>query len=93
MSFLTQMRRVQARVNQELALTEAGENSRDAQQLRLVQKELSQMELALDPKVFLPVYPRMIVDGWDFSDPLGEALTDVWELYKGLSSARKEAQP
>ena len=84
MRFLTQLHRVQARVNQELALTEAGASSRDAQQLRLVQSELSRMELALDPKAFLPVYPRMIADGWDFSDPLGEELMDIWELYRQL---------
>lgn len=93
MSFLTQMHRVQALVDRELALTAAGESSRDAQQLRWVQRELSQMERALDPNAFLPVYPRMIVDEWDFSDPLGEALTDVWELYRRLPSVRKEAQP
>lgn len=93
MSFLTQLHRVQALVNQELTLTQAGKSSRDAQQLRLVQKELSQMDRTLDPKEFLPVYPRMIVDEWDFSDPLGEALMEVWELYRRLSSTRKEAQP
>lgn len=82
--FIKELHRVQGLVQQELTFIDCGESKYDPTQINLIRNELAKMEEALDPKVFLPVYPRLIVDSWDFSSPLGLDLLYLAQLYRNL---------
>jgi len=54
-------------------------------QLRSISAELDKMEQARDIHIFCPHYPSMIIDSWDFSDPLAVKLMGLFEAYQKLT--------
>ena len=60
-------------------------SSHRVKQLLKITKEIIQMENALSPGDYVPGYPRMIVDSWDFSSELGEELLGLYQDYKELT--------
>jgi len=53
-------------------------------QLECIYKEIKRMKTVLNPEVFSPSYPRIIVDSWDFKSTLGNDLLILFEKYKEL---------
>lgn len=54
------------------------------QQLEAIVEELDKMDRIRDEKVFYPYYPKTIVDGWDYKDPLEKKLLDILDIYVRL---------
>ena len=54
------------------------------QQLEAIVEELDKMDRIRDEKVFYPYYPKAIVDGWDYKDPLAKKLLDILDIYVRL---------
>ncbi|MEK4083775.1 hypothetical protein [Psychrobacillus sp. FSL K6-1415] len=50
-------------------------------QLENIYKEI---ELMIESLNYIPSYPRVIVDTWDYSSELGKQLLDIYEIYKTL---------
>lgn len=50
-------------------------------QLENIYKEI---ELMVESLNYIPSYPRVIVDTWDYSSELGKQLLDLYEIYKKL---------
>jgi len=50
-------------------------------QLENIYKEI---ELMVESLNYIPSYPRVIVDTWDYSSELGKQLLDLYEIYKTL---------
>lgn len=53
-------------------------------QLEHICKEIEKMKITLNSKIFLPSYPVIIVDSWDFKSTLGNDLLYLAEKYKKL---------
>ncbi len=53
-------------------------------QLEHICKEVEKMKSTLNSKIFLPSYPVIIVDSWDFKSTLGNDLLNLLEKYKEL---------
>ncbi|MCR5129524.1 MAG: hypothetical protein K6B69_15655 [Lachnospiraceae bacterium] len=54
------------------------------QQLEAIVEELDKMDRIRDEKVFYPYYPKCIIDGWDYKDPLAKKLLDILDIYVRL---------
>ena len=78
---LIELRRVKVLVERELQLAGEGRSDKSLFQLRQILKELSTMERVQAKSVFMPYYPRIIVDSWDLNDPLGQELCSLATLY------------
>lgn len=50
-------------------------------QLENIYKEI---ELMVESLNYIPSYPRVIVDTWDYSSELGKQLLDLYDIYKTL---------
>jgi hypothetical protein len=53
-------------------------------QLENIRQEVEKMKTTLNSKIFLPFYPVIIVDSWDFKSILGNDLLTLAEKYKKL---------
>jgi hypothetical protein len=53
-------------------------------QLENIRKELEIMSNTLSFKKFKPSYTRIIVDSWDYTNPLGAKLLDLYDDYLKL---------
>ncbi|SCP99895.1 hypothetical protein [Anaerobium acetethylicum] len=73
-------------VESEMELVEKGLTKRSKQQLKTIMYDLNKMNDTRDSKLFVPSYPRFIVDSWDFSDTLGIELLKLYELYKKIKN-------
>ena len=51
-------------------------------QLMHILKDLDQMNTIRDPNMFLPSYPRWIIDSWDYNDKLGDKLLSLLTVYE-----------
>lgn len=54
-------------------------------QLEIIRSEIEKMMSVMNPEAFVPYYPRVIVDSWDFNSKLGEKLIGLVHEYKKLS--------
>ncbi len=45
-------------------------------------KFYDEIETMLKTPNFVPSYPRIIVDMWDFNSKLGERLLNLYDMYK-----------
>lgn len=54
------------------------------QQLIKVKEELIFMSLCNNKKKIIPSFPRMIIDSWDYNNPLGIKLLKLYESYKKI---------
>jgi hypothetical protein len=53
-------------------------------QLQQIKEELKIMKETLNPRIYIPGYPRIIVDSWDLNSELGLMLLEVVNKYKKL---------
>ena len=53
-------------------------------QLENIRKELENMRYNLSFKKFKPSYTRIIVDSWDYTNPLSTKLLDLYDDYLKL---------
>ena len=58
-------------------------------QLIKILAEVKQMKEVLDCKIFVPSYPRMIVDSWDGNSSLAIELLDLVERYEKVTKKRQ----
>ena len=61
------------------------------QQLEAIVEELDKMDRIRDEKVFYPYYPKCIVDGWDYKDPLAKNCWISWIYMSGYNHMLLEA--
>jgi len=66
-------------LREEIAKAERGESNKPIQQLNTIANELEVMKAESG---FVPSFPRMIIDSWDYDDPVGKQLMTVFSLYK-----------
>lgn len=71
-------------VTRELDLVNRGLKKRSHLQLKSIINDINKMNEIRDSNIFLPSFPRFIVDSWDFSDSLGIELLNFYELYKKI---------
>lgn len=72
------------KINNELDEVIKGTNKKNKQQLLTIIYEVEKMFECKNPIKFLPTYPRIIIDSWDFTDALGIELVNFFEIYKKL---------
>lgn len=79
------------RINLQNEIDEAkkGVSKKSTQQLLTIMSEIQRMIEVRNVKAFLPSYPRLIIDSWDFTDPLGLELINLFEMYKKLPQTPK----
>lgn len=70
---------IQQHVRNEMENIKKGLSNKNFTQLETILDELERM---MDNKCLPLVYPRIIVDSWDFNDKLGLELLEIAELYK-----------
>lgn len=70
---------IQQHVRNEMENIKKGLSNKNLTQLETILDELERM---MDNKCLPLVYPRIIVDSWDFNDKLGLELLEIAELYK-----------
>lgn len=70
---------IQQHVRNEMENIKKGLSNKSLTQLETILDELERM---MDNKCLPLVYPRIIVDSWDFNDKLGLELLEIAELYK-----------
>jgi len=75
---------LQERVIDEIARVDNGESKIERHQLELVLAELQKMN---ENPALTPVFPRVIVDSWDYSDPLGQELLKYYEKCKKIKKS------
>lgn len=73
---------IQEQIKKEIVKADAGMSNRDKGELRFILTELQSM---LEHEGTPLVYPRMIVDSWDYQDKLGEELLELSDLYERLT--------
>ena len=56
----------------------------EEKQLYFILDELEKMEQIRNIQLFHPYYPHIIVDSWDYSDPLANKLLLLSESYRNL---------
>ena len=60
------------------------------EQLYLILSELEKMDRIRNVRLFCPYYPHAITDSWDYSNPLGKKLLELFGLYRKLFSVSNE---
>lgn len=70
---------LQTKVSAEIEKVNKGLSEKSISQLQTILKELDTMERA---KGLIISYPRIIIDSWDYLDPLGLELVELAEQYK-----------
>ena len=75
---------IKIKLQSEIDDTKKGVSKKSTQQLLTIMSETQQMSEVRNAKDFLPSYPRFIIDSWDFTNPLGQELINLFDLYKKL---------
>ena len=70
---------LQEKVIDEIARVDKEESKSERHQLEFILAELQKMN---ENPALTPAFPRMIVDFWDYPDPLGQELLKYYEIYK-----------
>lgn len=52
--------------------------------LEIILNDLEKMKTVLDPKAYMPVYPRLIVEYWDELSDIGNELLKASQSYEKL---------
>ena len=64
---------------EEIGKSELGISNKPIRQLKTIAYELEMMKIESG---FVPVFPSFIIDSWDYDDPLGRRLLELYLLYK-----------
>lgn len=78
-------REIKMKIQQEISEERKEGSKKSKQQLLTIMDEITKMSEIRNDKEFLPGYPRFIIDSWDFTDPLGIELINLFDIYKKLS--------
>lgn len=73
-------------VESEMEFVKKGLKKRSIQQLETIINDIKIMNKIKDSNLFLPSYPRFIIDSWDYSDSLGIELLKFNELYRKIKN-------
>jgi len=73
-------------VESEIELVNKGLKRRSIQQLETIINDLKIMIKIKDSNLFLPSYPRFIIDSRDYNDSLGIELLKFNELYRKIKN-------
>jgi len=71
-------------LRQEIVNVEKGTSKKSIQQLTTIMGELEQMDKCKNSKLYMPSFPRYIIDSWDYTDSLGLELINLFENYKKI---------
>lgn len=69
-------------VRQAIYDVEKGSSNKIIQQLETIIKELEQMKNIKNANLYIPSFPRFIIDSWDYNDSLGIELMNLFEIYR-----------
>lgn len=73
-------------IESEIELVNKGLKKRSIHQLETIINDVKIMIKIKDSNLFLPSYPRFIIDSWDYSDLLGIELLKFNELYRKIKN-------
>lgn len=73
-------------IESEIELVNKGLKKRSNHQLETIINDVKIMIKIKDSNLFLPSYPRFIIDSWDYNDSLGIELLKFNELYRKIKN-------
>lgn len=83
--FLNKLQNVMKQIDDEIDSHKNGKGiTGNIIQLENIRKELEHMKNNLSSKKFKPSYSRIIIDSWDYTNPLGDKLLDLYDDYLKL---------
>lgn len=80
--FQNQYNEILEKVKNEILKVERGESNKSIKQLMTIITDLEHMNDVRNVKLFMPSFPRIVIDSWDYTDTLGIELINIVELYK-----------
>lgn len=83
--FVQKANQILKKLDNELKFHEMGRgNVGSVVQIEIIKVQVQNMQKALSLGKFQPDFQRFIIDSWDFSNPLGNALLDLIRFYSKL---------
>ena len=83
--FVQKADQILKKLDNELKFHEMGHgNVGNVVQIEIIKVQVQNMQKALSLEKFEPDFQRFIIDSWDFSNPLGNALLDLIQFYSKL---------
>jgi hypothetical protein len=79
--FIRKLESVKILLQKEISESEQGLYVKSMQQLKIIYTELEQMK---NRKNYVPIFPKIIIDSWDYNDSLGQELMELLTLYRKL---------
>jgi predicted flavoprotein YhiN len=70
---------MQITLQEEMKISEQGLCGTSILQLKTIHNELENMKSRID---FTPIFPKFIIDSWDFNDKLGQELMELFIIYE-----------
>lgn len=83
-NFISQCNITEEKLIIEKQLINNGGSTIPLKHIENVLTEIDKMKNNMSPEIFIPYYPRGIVESWDFNNKLGSDLLELASLYMKL---------
>ncbi len=80
-NFKKNVEQIKFLLNEEIELIKSGHSNKNVEQIKTILYDVENMDIIRNSKLYRPVFDKIIIDSWDYSDGLGIKLLRLFKVY------------